>query len=66
MSREDAYGLVHRLAMISWEEQKDFRKLVENESTLMSKLTEEELDSIFDYGYYTRFIDDIFKRAGLM
>ena len=66
MNREDAYGLVHRLAMISWEEQKDFRKLVENEPILMSKLTAEQLDSIFDYGYYTRFIDDIFKRAGLM
>ena len=28
-------------------------------------MTEEDLDSIFDYGHYVKYVDDIFGRLGL-
>ncbi|MGB9886173.1 MAG: adenylosuccinate lyase [Moorellales bacterium] len=63
--REEAYGWVQRQAMRAWEEGLNFRELVAADPDIGRHLTREELDELFDYGYYLRRIDEIFARAGL-
>ena len=65
LSRQKAYEIVQRNAMKSWEENKDFRKLLKVDPEVAEILPEPELDSLFDYQYYLRYVDDIFERLGL-
>ena len=65
LSREDAYELVQRNAMRSWDEESDFRDLLESDPSVASYLSNEEMVHIFDYGYYTRYVRETFDRIGL-
>ena len=66
LSREGAYKIVQRSAMASWDDEQDFRELVKYDKEASSYLSAEALEVIFDYGYYTRHIDDTFRRIGLL
>jgi adenylosuccinate lyase len=66
LAREDAYQTVHRLSMTSWEEEKDLRDLLRAEPDVTAHLSISELDALFDYGYYVRHVDYVFRRAGLL
>ncbi|MBD5069486.1 MAG: adenylosuccinate lyase [Lactobacillus sp.] len=65
MSREEAYDLVQPYTAKAWDEQTQFRPLLESDETIMSKLSKEDLDDAFDYHWHLRHIDDIFKKVGL-
>jgi len=52
--------------MQAWEEQRSFRAIVEEDATVASTLTKEELDSCFDYRYHLKHVDTIFQRLGLL
>ncbi|MDR7318319.1 adenylosuccinate lyase [Brevibacillus nitrificans] len=65
MSREQAYDTVQPRAMQAWEEQRSFRAIVEEDPTISSTLTKEELDACFDYRYHLKHVDTIFQRLGL-
>ncbi len=65
LMREEAYKLVQTNAMKSWAEKIDFKTLVLADSEIMSHITPEDLDRIFDYGIYTANVDYVFKRCGL-
>ena len=65
MSREEAYDLVQPKTAIAWDEQKDFRPLLESDEKIMSTLTSEDLDDAFDYNYHLKHVDDLFDRVGL-
>lgn len=65
MSREEAYDLVQPYTAKAWDEQTQFRPLLESDATIMSRLSKEELDDAFDYRWHLKHIDDIFKRVGL-
>lgn len=65
MSREAAYDTVQPLTAKSWDEQKQFRDLVDADPTIQSKLTAAEVDDAFDYHWHLKHVDDIFKRVGL-
>ena len=65
LAREEAYGISHRLAMRSVNEELDFRELVRAEPAVAARLSPEKLDEIFDYGFYLRHVDEIFRRVGL-
>ncbi|WP_125714664.1 adenylosuccinate lyase [Companilactobacillus kedongensis] len=65
LSREAAYDIVQPMTAKVWDEQKDFRTLLENDSRVTDKLTEQDLDDAFDYHWHLRNIDNIFKRVGL-
>ena len=65
ISRDDAYKIVQNHSMKCWDEGKDFRELIRNDDSLSGYLSSKDLDEIFDYGYYTRFVDDIYQRVGL-
>lgn len=66
MSRESAYDLVQPLTAISWDEDKQFKPLVENNETIREHLSTSDIEDAFDYHYHIRLVDDIFKRIGLI
>ena len=66
MSREEAYKIVQENAAKTWDEGRDFRELIGTDSRVMSKLGAYNLPGLFNYGYYVRFVDDTFKRVGLL
>ena len=65
MSRDDAYKTMQANSARTWDEDADFRDLIRKDATVGSHLTGGDLDDIFDYGYYVRFVDDVFERIGL-
>jgi len=65
LGRQKAYEIVQRHSMKSWAEQKDFLGLLKSDPEVTSALPAAELESLFDYGYYLRYVDDIFRRVGL-
>ena len=65
MSRDDAYRVMQTNSARTWDEDADFRELVRSDPAVRDHLSEADLHDIFDYGYYVRFIDEIFARAGL-
>ena len=66
MAREDAYAIVQRNAAVGWDQGKDFRQLIKSDEETATYLSERELDELFDYGYYTRYVDETFQRLGLL
>ena len=65
LSREKAYDLVQPCTALAWDEQRSFRKIIENHEEIMSHLSAEELNDAFDYHYHIRQVDEIFHRVGL-
>lgn len=65
MTREEAYDLVQPKTAYSWDNQTDFRPLLEADEKVMSVLTKEDLDEAFDYNYHLKNVDTIFERVGL-
>ena len=63
--RETAYEWVQRNALYAWENKCDFQFLVLQDKDIMSKLTPEEVEGLFDYDYHTKNVDYIFERCGL-
>ncbi len=65
LSRQDAYKLTQRNAMKAWKGNKTFLALLGSDEAVKAVLPTDELKALFDEQYYTRFVDDIFKRLGL-
>lgn len=65
MTREQAYDLVQPKTAQAWDEQRDFRPLLEADQTIMSTLSEKDLDDAFDYHHHLKQVDTIFARVGL-
>lgn len=65
LSREAAYDLVQPQTAIAWDEQKAFRPLIEENETIMSYLSADDVADAFDYHYHLRNVDEIFERVGL-
>ena len=62
-SRDEAYGLVQKCAHRAMEMGGDFKKLVQRDPAISSKLLEEELESCFDLSRYSKEVDYIFRRV---
>jgi adenylosuccinate lyase len=65
LARHDAYELVQRNAMRAWRERQPFLDLLCEDTEVMSHLSRDELAYLFDYGYYTTYVDETFRRVGL-
>ncbi len=63
MKREEAYKLTQRNAMKVWAGEGTFKDLLEADSDVMRALNKEQLESLFDTGFYTAQIDFIFKKV---
>jgi len=62
-SREEAYAIVQKLAMKSWDEELDFTEMVKSSPDVRKYLEAKEIDSLFDISYYTRRAGEIIDRA---
>ncbi len=65
MTRQDAYKVVQANAMKAWETRTPYLDFLLDDERVTSKLSREELASLFDYGWYLRHVDDSFRRIGL-
>ena len=63
MLREQAYRLVQGYAMRAWEEDGDFRALVESDPDIAAHLNQEQLDRAFSVDRQLKNIDRIFERV---
>lgn len=65
MTREEAYDLVQPKTAHSWDNQVDFKPLLEADEAVTSRLTQDEIDELFNPVYYTKRVDEVFDRIGL-
>ncbi len=65
LSRQKAYELIQRNAMKAWKGNKKFLNLLKADTEVTAALPAEELEPLFNYQYYLRYVDDIFARLGL-
>jgi adenylosuccinate lyase len=63
LAREDAYRAVQRNAMRVWQQGGDFLALLKADPEVSKALTAGELEALFDLGYHTKHVDDIFARV---
>jgi adenylosuccinate lyase len=63
LSREDAYGLVQRNAMKTWNEGKDFLSELKADKDVTAKLDPAALDAMFDLDFHFKNVDVIFERV---
>ena len=62
-SRETAYRMVQRHGLAAAEGRGSFRELVKRDRDIRAHLSEKDIDSCFELGYYTRNVDKVFKRV---
>ena len=60
VARDDAYRVVQRHAMQAWEEETDFRRLLEADPEIATRV---DLDSVFDLEATVRHVDAVFERV---
>jgi adenylosuccinate lyase len=63
VAREDAYRLVQRNAMKTWDEGADFRAALKADAEVRAALSEAEIDALFDLARHLRHVDAIFARV---
>ena len=63
VSREDSYRLVQRNAMPVWRGQGDFLTLLKADREVSARLSNAELEELFDLGYHLKHVDTIFGRV---
>jgi adenylosuccinate lyase len=63
VSREDAYRLVQRNAMKTWNEGRDFLTELKADKDVTAKLKPAALEAMFDLGYHLKHVDTVFKRV---
>jgi adenylosuccinate lyase len=62
-TREQAYSLVQKHAMHSWNKGTSFFENLLNDPKINKKLPVNKLEKLFDFSYHTKRIDVIFKRS---
>ncbi len=62
LGRDDAYRLVQAHAQRAWEEERDFRTLVQSDRSVTSRLERPALDEVFDLAATVRHADVVFER----
>lgn len=63
MPRQQAYVVVQKRAMESWETHKSFPDLIRSDAEIQAHLSPEELDAIFNINHYTRYEAEIIDRV---
>jgi adenylosuccinate lyase len=63
ISREDAYKIVQTNAMKVWQDGSNFHELLKQDEIVIKFLGEEKLKKVFDYGFYTKNVEQIFNQV---
>ncbi|UNK19305.1 adenylosuccinate lyase [Paenibacillus sp. N3/727] len=64
-SREQAYDTVQPRAMQAWEEQRQFREIVEATPEITEVLSTDEIEDAFNPSWHLKHVDTIFEKLGL-
>jgi adenylosuccinate lyase len=62
-TKEEAYRIVQENAMLAWTQNKNFKRLIQNDQRVKQYLNSKEIEECFDLAYYLRNVDYIFKRV---
>jgi adenylosuccinate lyase len=62
VGRDEAYRLVQRNAMRSWDEERDFERLVRDDPEVARTLSDDELTEVFDLDATIAHLDGAFER----
>jgi adenylosuccinate lyase len=62
-SREEAYALVQRNAMKTWDKGLDFLAELKADKDVTARIAPDDLEAMFDLGYHLKHADTIFKRV---
>lgn len=65
MTREEAYDLVQPKTAYAWDNQTQFRPLLEADNTITAALSSADLDEAFDYNWHMKHVETLFERVGL-
>ena len=65
LTREDAYRIVQRNALDAFENDGDFKKNLHNDKDVTTRLTNDEIDKIFDKNEFLKHIDVIYEKIGI-
>jgi adenylosuccinate lyase len=66
LSRDDAYRLVQRNALRAWDEERDFRELLESDEEIAGRLDPSVFDRAFDLGEALHHVGAIFERLAAL
>jgi adenylosuccinate lyase len=66
LSRDDAYALVQRNALRAWDEERNFRELVEADDEIRARVDARTIAEAFDLADAVRHIDVIFERLAAL
>lgn len=65
LSREQAYSIVQKNAMKTWEGEGSFREILMDDPEITKILTEREINDCFNYKFNLKYIEEIFNRTGV-
>lgn len=63
VSREDAYRMVQRNALKAWEQRTNFQDMLQKDTDVTGIISVQEIEKLCQPGFFTRHVDDIFKRV---
>jgi len=63
VKREDAYKVVQKNAMKTWDKNEDFYSNLKKDKLIQKSLTAKELEQLFDVNYHKRYINHILGRV---
>jgi adenylosuccinate lyase len=63
ISREDAYRIVQASAMEVWRKGGDLKDELKLDKRVTERLSDKEIDSLFDLNYHLKYVDAIFERV---
>jgi adenylosuccinate lyase len=63
VKREDAYRVVQKNAMRTWDKNEDFYLNLKNDKMVKKNLSEKELKQLFDVNQHKRYINHILNRV---
>lgn len=66
LKRQDAYKLAQRNAMRAWKERSPYLDALYEDAEVLQHISREELAALFDYGFFVRYVDESFRRLGLV
>ena len=66
VSREEAYAMVQKHALMCWEQKVPFKDLIQKDNEIMKILNIDEINEIFSMDRYLKNVDFIYKRVGII
>ena len=63
LGRQEAYAIVQRHALEAWRHRQPLLDRLRIEPEVTKRLSPDQLSGLFDLGYHTRHVDEIFRRV---